>query len=372
MSKDYYEVLGVEKGASKEDIKKAYKKLAKKYHPDISKEADAEKKFKEINEAAGVLLDDNKRQSYDQYGSAEGPQGFGGFGGGGGFNPEDFGINLDDIFSSFGFGGGGFGGFGGRGRRRRATEIYSSVEITLDDVYFGTEKEIKISRKAKCDTCKGSGAKSKSGVETCENCQGQGVVIELQRSILGQIRTQKTCPKCNGSGEFVKDPCSDCHGDGTQSEKETIEVKIPKGIESGVTLKVAGKGDYDKDTDEYGDLYLKVNVKKHRHLDVDGSDLYMNVDINFVQAILGDEIEFEHFDKTLSLKVPEGTQAGTVLRLKGKGLPYFNYDGFGDLYVRVNVEIPSKTSKEQKKILMDYAKTLKDKGLFDRLKNFFS
>lgn len=374
MSKDYYKILGVEKGASKDEIKKSYKKLAKKYHPDISKEADAEKKFKEINEAAGVLLDDNKRNQYDTYGSSDGPQGFGGFGGGGGFNPSDFGINLEDIFEQFGFGGGGFGGFGksSRGRKQQKdTRVYSEAEITLDDVYFGVKKEIKITRDIKCDNCLGKGAKKSSDVETCSTCDGSGIVIETQRSILGHIRTQRSCPDCSGSGKTIKNPCSDCSGKGAVSDKETIEVKIPKGIENGVTLRVSGKGHYDSQTDEYGDLYLNIFVKKNKDYEVDGSDLYKKLDINFVQAIIGDEVEFKHFKKTLSLKIPQGTQSGTILRLKDKGLPYFNYNEHGDLYIKVNVELPTKTTKEQKNILIEYAKTLEDKSFLKRMKGLF-
>lgn len=374
MGKNYYEVLGVDKSASKDEIKKAYKKLARKYHPDVSKEADAETKFKEINEAAGVLLDDNKKQQYDTYGSADGPQGFGG--GGGGFNPSDFGINLDDIFEQFGFGGGGggFGGFGSRGhtQTQKDTRVYSETSIDLDDVYFGVKKEIKISRDKKCSDCKGKGAKKASDIKTCHVCGGAGVVIETQRSILGNIRTQRTCRECHGEGKTIKNPCSSCHGDGTTSEKETVEVKIPKGVEDGITLRVSGKGHYDKATSSYGDLYLRINVKKHGLFEVEGNDLYMDLKINFIQAILGDEVEFDHFDKTLSLKVPSGTQADTVLRLKGKGLPYLNYDSTGDLFVRVKVEIPTKTTKEQKKILHEYAKTMKDKSFLKRLKSLFA
>lgn len=367
MSKDYYKILGVGKGASKEDIKKAYKKLAKQYHPDISQEKDAEQRFKEINEAAGVLLDDKKKQQYDTYGTADGPQGFSGFGGGG-FNPRDFGINLDDIFEQFGFGG--FGG-GRQASRQRDTRVYSEVEITLDDIYFGSEKKIKVEREVKCDTCDGRGSNTPEDVKTCSTCDGKGVVIETQRSILGAIRTQRTCPTCNGVGKVITDPCQACLGEGTITKKETVSVKIPKGIENGVTLRVSGKGSYDPDTDEYGDLYLKIYVRESHIYDIEGSDLYRNVEINFVQAILGDEVEFKHFDKTLSLKIPEGTQPGTILRLKNKGLPYFNYSGNGDLYIKVKVELPNKTTKEQKDILMDYAKTLKDKSLMSRLKSLF-
>lgn len=371
MAKDYYKILGVDKGAPKEEIKKAYKKLAKQYHPDISKEVNADAKFKEINEAASVLLDDEKKQKYDTYGSSDGPHGFGGgYGGGGaGFDPRDFGINIDDIFEQFGFG----GGFGARGgKQKKETRIYEEIEITLEDVYFGTKQEVKITRNVKCDDCNGKGAKKHSDVDVCPICNGKGVVIETQRSILGHIRTQRQCPECGGSGEVIKNPCKSCSGKGSSSKKETIEIKIPKGIENEVTLRVAGKGNYEKEHDSYGELYLKIYIKKHSQFDVDGSDLYMELEINFISAILGDEIEFDHFGKTLSLKIPAGTQPGTILRLKGKGMPYFNYNGNGDLYVKVKVEIPKKTTKEQNKILMDYANTMKDKSFIDRLKGLFN
>lgn len=372
MSKNYYEILGVDKSASKEDIKKAYKNLARKYHPDVSKEPNAEEKFKEINEAAGVLLDDEKKKKYDTYGSADGPQGFGGFGGGGaGFDPSDFGINLDDIFESFGFGSGFSGGSRSRGRSRKETTTYAQTELTLEEVYFGAKKEIKISREEKCDVCNGKGAKNSSDIITCSNCGGNGVVIEVQRSFLGNIRTQRTCPTCGGTGKTIKNPCNNCGGKGHKKKTETIDIKIPKGIESGTTLRISKKGDYDAQTDSYGDLYLKVYVKEDKNYQVEGSDLHKTLNINFISAILGDDNEFEHFDKTLSVKIPEGTQSGTVLRLKGKGLPIFNYDSHGDLYIKINVEIPTKTTKEQKKILHDYAKTLKDKTILDRLKGVF-
>lgn len=368
-NKDYYQILGVEKGASKEEIKKAYKKLAKKYHPDISKEKDAEAKFKEINEAAGILLDDQKKQRYDTYGTAEGPQGFGGAGG---FNPQDFGINLDDIFEQFGFGNFGFGG-GGRSQRRshKDTKIYKETQITLEDVYFGTKKEINYQRDIKCPDCNGKGAKKESDIETCQYCDGSGIVIEEKRSFLGNIRTQTFCPKCHGKGQTITNPCSECSGSGSIKQKETIEIKIPKGIESGVTLRISGKGSYDQDTNSYGDLYVKVYVKESKTFEVDGPDLYMTLNINFVQAILGDEIEFKHFDKTLEIKIPQGTQPETILRIKGKGLPYFNYASQGDLYAKLKIEIPTKTTKEQKELLTKYGKTLNDKSLFGKLKSLF-
>lgn len=371
MSKDYYNILGLDKGASKDDIKKAYKKLAKKYHPDISKEADAEVRFKEINEAAGVLLDVQKKQQYDTYGSADGPSGFGGFGGGssGGFNPSDFGINIDDIFEQFGFGGG--SSSRSSGRNQKDTSIYHEIEISLSDVYFGVEKEIKITKEDKCDVCNGRKTKNPSDVKTCPTCNGSGVVTEVQRSILGAIRTQRPCSTCSGSGKVISNPCSNCGGSGVVKIKSKVDIKIPKGVEDGVTLRVSGKGSYNPETDSYGDLYLKIYINNDTDYQVDGADLHKKITINFVQAILGDEVEFKHFDKTLSVKIPAGIQSGGVLRLKNKGLPFFNYNGSGDLYIKIDVEIPKSTTSKQKDILMEYAKTLKDKGFMDRLKSLF-
>ncbi|MCA9486599.1 molecular chaperone DnaJ [Candidatus Woesearchaeota archaeon] len=369
MSKDYYAILGIEKGASKEEVKKAYKRLAKKYHPDISKESDAENKFKDVNEAAGVLLDDEKRKRYDQYGTADGPSGFGG--GGAGFDPRDFGINLDDIFEQFGFGSFGFGGGQGQRTRTKDTRVFAEANITLEDVYFGVDKDLTISRDVKCEVCDGEGAQNKNDVMTCSVCHGSGMVTEIQRSILGAIRTQRPCTRCRGTGKEIKNPCSSCHGSGVKKSRETVTISIPKGVESGMTLRVAGKGDYDPSNHSSGDLYVKIYVQENRKYETEGADLYTSLEITFVQAILGDEVDFKHFDKTLSIAVPEGTQPGTMLRLRSKGLPLFNSETHGDLYVKITVTIPAKTTKEQKSILMDYAKTLKDKSLFERLKGLF-
>ena len=364
-NKDYYKALELDKNASKEDIKKAYKKLARKYHPDISKEADAETKFKEINEAAEVLLDDEKRQRYDTYGSADGPGGFSGFGGGQGFDPRDFGINIDDIFEGFGF-----SGFGSSRRtRQKDTRESAQVRLSLDDVYFGVKQDVTYSRDVECDSCSGTGGE---GVSTCSTCQGSGVETVIQRTMLGAMRTQRTCSVCDGSGKEIKNKCSKCLGSGTQREKTTQSISIPKGVEHGVTLRVPQKGSYDSTTKQYGDLYVQVIYTNTKGFDIEGSDLYKEESINFIQAILGDELEFKHFDKTLSMKIPQGTQSGTTLRLKGKGLPVMGRDSmFGDLYIKVTVEIPKKVSSKQKTLLMQYAKTIEDKGFFNRMKKFF-
>lgn len=372
--KDYYKTLGVDKNATTEEIKKAYKKLAIKYHPDRNSAPDAENKFKEINEAKDILTNDQKRQNYDQYGTADGPQGFGGFGNGGGSGFGGF--NMDDIFSQFGFGGdSGFGGFGSETRTRKQqkdTRIYAKTQITLEDVYFGTEKEIRISRNGKCSECNGLGTPDPANITTCPQCNGQGIVLETKQTILGMVRTQTTCPKCNGQGQIVKTPCKNCHATGCEKESIKVKINIPKGVEDGVTLRMTGKGDFDKETQNYGNLYLKINIKPQKDYEIDGADLYKELPINFVQATLGDEIEFKHFDKTLSVKIPEGTQPETILRLKGKGLPHMNYNSNGNLYIKIKIEIPTKTSKKQKEILLDYAKTTQDKSFIKRMKNLFN
>jgi molecular chaperone DnaJ len=366
--KNYYETLGVSKSASKDEIKKAYKKLAMKYHPDRSKEDNAEEKFKEANEAKDILTDDTKRRNYDNHGDAEGPQGFGGGRSSSGFGG---GFNMDDIFSQFGFGGGG-GGFGGSSRRQQKdTRVYTEEEISLEDVYFGLEKEVKIQRDDICSTCDGKGAENPRDISTCGNCNGSGMVLETKQTILGMVRTQAPCPACSGEGKTVKNPCHNCHGNGCTRKVETVKIKIPKGVESGITLRVTGKGDYDKDTASFGDLYLKIYVRNQNDYEIDGADLYKSIPINFVSATLGDEVEFKHFDKTLSLKIPEGTQPGTILRLKGKGLPHFNYSSHGNLYVKINVEIPTKSTSKQKEILLEYAKTTEDKSFIKRMKELF-
>ncbi|MCH8519835.1 MAG: J domain-containing protein [Nanoarchaeota archaeon] len=276
------------------------------------------------------------------------------------------------MFEGFGFGG--FGSNRGSSRsssRQRDTRESTQVYVTLDDVYFGNKVDVTYQRDVECDSCKGTGGE---GVETCSTCSGSGVVIEMQRTMLGAMRTQRVCPTCNGSGKTIKHKCSKCSGRGTVREKTTQTITIPKGVEHGVTLRVSGKGSYNPDTKSYGDLYVSMLYRDTKGFEIDGADLYKQEEINFVQAILGDEIEFEHFKKTLSMKIPAGTQAGTTLRLKGKGLPVMGRDGvFGDLYVKVKVIIPTKLSTKQKEILLEYAQTMKeDKGFMSRMKKFFS
>lgn len=371
MTKDYYEVLGVSKDASKEDIKKAYKKLAKKYHPDINKESGAEDKFKEINQAASVLLDDKKKQQYDTYGTTG--DDFGGFGGGQGFDPRDFGIDLGDIFGDiFGQGFGGFSSRGGGFRTRRPSgDIHIGIRVSLEDVYFGKEEEIKIDRNKRCKTCDGRGAKRESDIDTCDVCGGQGVITQLQKTFFGTFKSQKTCHKCGGKGTIIKNPCPDCDGKGYESKKDKISIKIPKGIENGVQLRVSGKGNFIPDTKSYGDLFVEVIYDEDDIYDVQGTDLYTSLKVSFVQVALGDDVEIKHFDKDLKIKIPAGTQPNTTLRVKEKGLPYFNSTRKGDLYIKINVEIPKKLTKKQKELLEEFDKDASGKSFFSKVKDYF-
>ena len=379
MGKDYYEVLGISKNASKEEISKAYKTLAKKYHPDISKEANSADKFKEVNEAYKVLSDESKRSQYDTYGSTDGANpfgsnsGFSGFSGfsnfSSGFNSSDFGVDLDDIFESFGFGG--FSSTKGKRKSRKNTNLRQTLNVTIDDIYFGNKKKVSVLRDVKCETCDGSRAKNKSDIKTCVNCSGTGVVEEYKRSFIGTIKSQKVCPKCGGEGVEITNPCDSCSGKGFKQKKEEVEIKIPKGISNETTIKVQQKGNFDENTKSYGDLYLDINIVDSKDFEIEGEDLYKILDIDFIQAILGDEVEMDHFEKTLSIKIPKGSQMDTTLRLKDRGLPILNSSSFGDLYLKLNILIPKKITNEQENLLIQYANTLKDKSLFGRLKNFF-
>ena len=379
MTKNYYEVLGVSKSASKEEISKAYKNLAKKYHPDISKEKDSAEKFKEVNEAYKTLSDDNKRQQYDTFGSTDGGNpfgsnsGFSGFSGfsnfSSGFSSSDFGVDLDDIFESFGFG---FSNSKNQRRRRKSIDIYDVLNVSLDDIYFGQKKEIYITRNVKCDSCDGYGAKNKDDIVNCSKCDGSGVVDEYKKSFIGTIKSQRVCDKCSGKGKEFKRFCDKCYGKCVIKKKERIEIQVPKGITHEARIRVSSKGDYDEETRQYGDLFLTINLVNQKDFEIDEFDLYKKVDIDFIQAILGDEIDIEHFKKTLSVKIPKGCEVDTILRLKGKGLPILNKSECGDLFLKLHIVIPKKITSEQEKILIQYANTLKDKSLFGKVKKFFN
>ncbi len=360
MPKDYYKILGVEKNASQDDIKRAYKKLAKQYHPDINKNADATEKFKEVNEAASVLSSAEKREHYDKFGTAEGAgQGFG-------FDSQNFsqGFDFDDVFDNL------FSGFGfnsGRGRRtqQRGKDLAYEVEISLEDVFNGVTKKISLEKFDVCSNCSGNGSKKGEGLAKCEECNGQGVARHTRRTPFGVFATTTTCSHCQGSGEVVKEICDECDGKGRIKVSKTIDVKIPAGIEEGTRLRVQGEGEAGSRGTRAGDLYVIVYIKAHDIFERDGCDLSLEVPINFVQACLGAEIEVPTIEGKATIKIPQGTQPSTVLRMRSKGLPSLNHSGRGDQHIKIKVEVPTKLSKEQTKLLKEFEESLgKKKGWF--------
>lgn len=382
MSKrDYYEILGVSKSASDDEIKKAYRKLAIKYHPDKNPDdKSAEEKFKEAAEAYEVLSNAEKRQRYNQFGHA----GVGGAssGNGGGFGG---GMNMDDIFSQFGdiFGGGGFGGFGGSSRgggRRvmRGSNLRVKVKLNLQEIAKGVEKKLKVNKFVSCNTCKGSGAKNGT-FDTCKLCNGSGVQVKMQQTFLGAMQTQTTCSGCNGEGKTVKDKCNTCHGDGIVRAEEIISINIPAGVAEGMQLSVGGKGNAAPRGGINGDLLVLIEEEEHPELKRDGSNLFYDSYVNFADAALGTSIEIPTVDNKVKIKIEPGTQSGKVLRLKGKGLPDVNSYGTGDLLVNINVWTPQNLSAEEKKALEAFRTSKnfepkpnrKEKGFFDRMKEYF-
>lgn len=362
MSKDYYKILGVEKSATHDEVKKAFRKLAHKYHPD--KESGNEEKFKEINEAYQVVGNEEKRKQYDQYGADFSQQG--GFGGG--MNWEDYmrqarqggGVNVDmgDIGDIFGeiFGGGfGFGG-GGRGRRQQAgSDIEVRVDLTFKEAVFGVEKELELNKVTSCQRCKGEGAEPGSKVNQCATCQGHGVVEQIQRTILGAMRSRANCPDCRGQGQKPEKPCTECTGTGVTKRLTKMKVKIPAGIEEGQAIRITGEGETAPYGGAAGDLYVRVRVEDTKQYTRDGQTIRSSVEISFPQAALGTKVDVETIDGVVELKVPAGTQPATVLKLKGKGAPRIGGDVRGDHLVTVNVVTPKKLSKKEKKLLKDLA-----------------
>lgn len=356
--RDYYEVLGVDKSADEQTLKKAYRKLAMKYHPDRNPgDKEAEEKFKEINEAYEVLSDSTKRQTYDQFGHA-GMNGQGGFGGQG-FGGQGFG-GFEDIFGDM-FGdifGGGFGG-GGRPRRRgpeRGADMRQSIQITFEEAAFGKKTSIKVNRSEECSECHGSGAKAGTSKKTCPTCNGAGEVRTVQRTPFGNIASSRTCSTCEGEGEVVESPCTKCGGKGSTRKVKTIEVDIPAGIDDGQMIKLAGQGELGSKGGPRGDLYIAVSVKNHSLFTREGYDIYFDMPITFAQAALGDEIEVPTLDGKVKYSIPEGTQTGTVFRLREKGIPKLRGNNRGDQYVKVVVDTPKKLNDKQKELLREFAK----------------
>ncbi len=377
MSKDYYKILGVEKDAPRDDIKKAYKRLAKKFHPDINKELGAAEKFKEINEAAAVLGDDEKRAHYDRYGTVD--MGAGGPGAGFDFSGFNTGGDFDfgDIFESL-FAGGPFGGFHSSRRRgpSKGSDLRYDLEIELEDAVNGAEKHIIIPRYETCQKCGGTGAASKSSIVTCPDCRGTGMVTRAQRTPFGIFQTSSTCRRCHGEGKTIEEPCEDCDGSGRVEEERKIKVDVPAGVESGTTLRLSGQGEAGEKGARSGDLYVVMHVRDHKVFDRKNNDLFIEVPISFVTAVIGDTIEVPTIKGTAKLHIPAGTQSNTLFKMKELGVPNLRGSGIGDQYVRVVVHTPSDLNSKQKEILKDFAKSMGDKispqkSFIDKVKEKF-
>jgi molecular chaperone DnaJ len=379
MSKrDFYEILGVGRSADDDEIKKAYRKMAIKFHPDKNPgDKSAEDKFKEAAEAYEILSNREKRARYDQYGHAG--MGASGGGGGGGFHG---GMNMDDIFSQFGdiFGGGFGGGQRGGGRRvNKGSNLRVKVKLTLEEIATGVEKKIKVTKYIGCDKCNATGAHSGSSYTKCSTCHGSGHVTRVQNTILGQMQTSGTCPSCGGEGQIITEKCKSCHGDGIVKGEDVITLNIPAGVADGMQLSVSGKGNAGPRSGIPGDLILQVEEIEHDHLQRDGSNLIYNLFINFADAALGSNVEVPTLEGKAKIKIDAGTQAGKLLRLKGKGLPSVEHYGKGDLIVNINIWTPQHLNGEEKK-LMEKLKEhenfkpspgKKDRGFFDRMKEYF-
>jgi molecular chaperone DnaJ len=354
--RDYYEVLGVAKDASADEIKKAYRKLAIKYHPDKNPgDKDAEEKFKEAAEAYDVLGNEEKRKRYDQFGHNMGPQGFGG--GQGGFYSSG-GMSMEDIFAQFGdiFGGGGFGGFGratgGRqARQRRGSDLRIKVKMTLEEISKGTSKTLKIPTLVKCDKCNGTGAKDGKAFSTCPTCHGSGTITQVQQSIFGAMQSTTICPECQGSGKIITDKCPHCHGEGVERKEQTVSFNIPAGVSDGMTLTVRGKGNAPRLGGVNGDLLVVIEEIKHNELIRDGQDLIYNLMLDFPTAALGGDIEVPTISGRARVKIAPGTQPGKVLRLRGKGLPSTDGYGVGDELINIMVYVPETLTDDEKKLI---------------------
>ena len=374
--RDFYEVLGVNKSASTDEIKSAYRKLAKKYHPDINKEPGAEEKFKEVQEAWDVLGDEKKRQMYDQFGMAAFEQGAstGGAGNpfsGAGFGSQGFGgVDLGDIFSSF------FGG--GRSTRRanvgpqRGEDTLQRIRVPFMDAILGKKVLVPVEYDEPCKTCGGTGAKSPSDIKTCPHCNGRGYVTGTHRSIFGVMETRQVCPDCGGSGKIITSKCPDCGGKGYNHVKRDIEVNIPAGINQGQQIRLRGKGGHGINGGENGDLYLEIVIVPHASFKRDGNDIHIDIPISFVDATLGKKIDVPTVYGDCEVEIPAGTQPNQVLRLKGRGIKDMRKGTPGDEYLHIQIKTPTKLSREQKKLLEEYQKTIdKDESIFEKFKKAF-
>lgn len=385
--RDYYEVLGVDKNASADEIKKAYRKAALKYHPDKNPgDKEAEEKFKEAAEAYDVLSNPDKKARYDQFGH-EGMNagGFGGSGGGfssGGFTMEDIFSNFGDIFG--GHFGGNFSGFrggnsSGRARVNRGSDLRIKVKLTLKEIVNGTTKKLKINKQIACDQCGGTGAKDKDSYSTCSTCHGSGYVTQVVNTFFGRTQTTQPCPTCHGEGKVITSPCPKCNGEGIVRGEEVIEIRIPAGVGEGMQLTVSGKGNAARHGGINGDLLVLIEEEPDKDLIRDGNDLIYNLNITIPQAVLGASVEIPTVDAKAKIKIEPGTQAGKVLRLRGKGIPEVNGHGRGDLLVVVNIHVPSSVNATEKQLLeqlagnehFKQAEQNRDANIFDRMRSFF-
>ncbi|MCB8556769.1 molecular chaperone DnaJ [Streptococcus vestibularis] len=364
---EYYDRLGVSKDASQDEIKRAYRKMSKKYHPDINKEPGAEEKYKEVQEAYETLSDDQKRAAYDQYG----PDGANGFGGQGGFGGFDGGAGFggfEDIFSSF------FGGGATRNPNapRQGDDLQYRVNLSFEEAIFGAEKEVHYNREATCKTCSGSGAKPGTSPVTCGRCHGQGVINVDTQTPLGMMRRQVTCDVCHGTGQEIKEPCQTCHGTGHEKQSHKVSVKIPAGVETGQQIRLAGQGEAGFNGGPYGDLFVIINVNPSDKFTRDGSTIYYTLNISFVQAALGDTVEVPTVHGNVEMTIPAGTQTGKTFRLKGKGAPRLRGGSQGDQHVTVRIVTPTKLNDAQKEALLAFAKASGDEKIAPQKKGFFN
>jgi len=377
--RDYYEVLGISKGASEDEIKKAYRKLAKKYHPDVNQgDKGAEMKFKEVSEAYGILSDAQKRQMYDNYGHAgvdpnygAGAGGAGGYGGYGGFEGFDLGSIFEGVF------GGGFGTQTRRNAPQKGETLRYSMSLSFEEAAFGCEKEITVTRAEDCPECGGTGAEKGTSPETCDTCHGTGQVKTTQRTPFGVFSSAAPCSKCRGTGKIIKKPCSKCSATGHIRKTRQIKVTVPAGIDDGQTISLRGEGGFGKNGGPKGDIHVTISVRPHPLFTRDGFDVVVDIPITFIQAALGDELVVPTIDGKVKYTVPEGTQTGTIFRMKSKGIPRLNGHGRGDQFVRVNIETPKNLTAAQKDALKHFGNELQSanhqtqKGFFDKMKELF-
>ncbi|MCO4636440.1 heat-shock protein DnaJ [Streptococcus infantarius subsp. infantarius] len=367
---EFYDRLGVSKDASQDEIKKAYRKMSKKYHPDINKAPGAEEKYKEIQEAYETLGDEQKRAAYDQYGAAGANGGFGG--GSGGFGGFDGGAGFggfEDILSSF-FGGG--GGMRNPNAPRQGDDLQYRVNLSFEEAVFGVEKEVVYNRESTCSTCSGTGAKPGTSPVTCSRCHGSGVINVDTQTPLGMMRHQVTCDVCHGTGKEIKDPCPTCHGTGHEKKTHKVSVKVPAGVETGQQIRLKGQGEAGFNGGPYGDLFVIINVLPSKQFERNGSTIYYNMNISFVQAALGDTVKVPTVHGDVEMTIPAGTQTGKTFRLKGKGAPKLSGGGQGDQHVTVNIVTPTKLNDAQVEALKNFAAAGGDKVVNPKKKGFFN